>query len=428
MRGVRNAHRNRLFKTWGSVLVLGLISVISACDSIDSLLEVELPGEIAELDLDDPDFAPILVRSAQASFECGFADHIVWFGYWTGEFVNTTISSPSQLMSTRSSGYALTYADPCGTGTGPTWTPFQVSRVQAENVLERMEGWASEGLDFGDQDYLSAQAYFYAGYSYLMLSEEFCQVAFDGGPALTPADGFRLAEERFTSAIQSAGQTSDPGATAFMTAARIGRARARLNLGDGPGVVDDASQVLPVGFEFFSTYDLTPDRRQNRVVERFEGKNLSVPPESRNLDVGGVADPRVIAINTGEVANDGVGDFWDQGKWADRATGIPLATWREAQLMIAEVSGGQTAVDIINTLRATHSLPAFASSVPADIEAQVHEERRRELWMQGTRMGDMLRWNEPFPSGFDHRGRAYNTENTCMALPNLERLGNPSIN
>ena len=426
MRRVRDAHRDRLFKTWGSVLFLGLISVISACESIDNLLEVELPGEIAEINLDNPDNAALLVRSAQASFECGFGDHIIWFGYWTGEFMNVTTSSPSQLMSTRSSGYSLTYADPCGTGTGPTWTPFQVSRVQAENVLERMEGWLSQGFDIGDVDFLSAQANLYAGYSYLILSEEFCEVAFDSGPILPRADGFRLAEERFTSAIQQASQTSDPGAIAVLTAAQIGRARARLNLGDASGVVADAS-LVPAGFEYFATYDLTPNRRQNRIASLFEGKSLSVPPQSRNLEVGGVADPRVIAINTGEIASDGVGEFWDQVKYADLASEIPLATWREAQLMIAEVSGGQTAVDIINALRATHSLPAFTSTVPADIEAQVHEERRRELWMQGHRMGDMLRWNEPFPSGFDHRGRAYNEENTCMALPNLEKLGNPNI-
>jgi hypothetical protein len=104
--------------------------------------------------------------------------------------------------------------------------------------------------------------------------------------------------------------------------------------------------------------------------------------------------------------------------------------------MIAEAQGGQTAVDVINTLRATvgtlpwvtglHNLPQFSSTDPAVIEATLHEERRRELWLHGTRLGDMLRWGEPFQQGNDHRGRAF-FDNTCMPLPDLERFGNPNI-
>ena len=95
---------------------------------------------------------------------------------------------------------------------------------------------------------------------------------------------------------------------------------------------------------------------------------------------------------------------WQQ-KYLSRSAPIPFATWREAQLMIAEVEGGQTAVNIINELRAKVSeldwvsddhpslpLPEFSSTDPGEIEATVQEERRRELWMQGSRAGDKLRW------------------------------------
>jgi starch-binding outer membrane protein, SusD/RagB family len=106
---------------------------------------------------------------------------------------------------------------------------------------------------------------------------------------------------------------------------------------------------------------------------------------------------------------------------------MPFASWREAQLMIAEIQGGQTAVDIINRLRSTHSLPTFSSSDPAAIRAQVIEERRRELWLQGTRLGDMLRLDEPFLSGVDPRGGPYG-DGTCLPFPVIEEIGNPHFN
>lgn len=92
--------------------------------------------------------------------------------------------------------------------------------------------------------------------------------------------------------------------------------------------------------------------------------------------------------------------------------------------MIAEVEGGQRAVDIINTLRATHNLPKFASSDPAEIRRTVLEERRRELWLQGTRLGDMLRTNQPFLTGVDPRGGPYG-DGTCLPFPVNEEIGNP---
>ena len=106
--------------------------------------------------------------------------------------------------------------------------------------------------------------------------------------------------------------------------------------------------------------------------------------------------------------------------------------------MIAEVSGGQTAVDIINDLRATVSdldfvdgahpgLPAFASNDEAEISAQVWEERRRELFLQGTKIGDMLRLDIPgidtddFETGVNQRGNPYGPH-TCYPLPDQEML------
>ena len=63
---------------------------------------------------------------------------------------------------------------------------------------------------------------------------------------------------------------------------------------------------------------------------------------------------------------------------------------------MAEVSGGQTAVNIINALHTARGLPAtFASNDPATIMAQVIDERKRELFLQSQRFYDINRFNLP---------------------------------
>ena len=106
--------------------------------------------------------------------------------------------------------------------------------------------------------------------------------------------------------------------------------------------------------------------------------------------------------------------------------------------MIAEVEGGQTAVDIINNLRATVGdlswvsdnpvLPEFSSTDPDEIRETVREERRRELFLQGgTRIGDMLRWGEPFVTGTNALGQQFAGDMTCIPLHPIERDTNPNV-
>ena len=91
------------------------------------------------------------------------------------------------------------------------------------------------------------------------------------------------------------------------------------------------------------------------------------------------------------------------------------------------MQGGQSAVTIINALHARVGLPPFASTDAAAIAAQVREERRRELFLEGQRLGDMRRFNIAFPSGkHPYEGNPYGTY-TCWPLPTVERANNPNI-
>src|SRR5206468_8647945 len=79
---------------------------------------------------------------------------------------------------------------------------------------------------------LLAQANLLAGYSRILLGEGFCAAAIDLGPQMLPRDFFTQAEARFTDAITMGQQSAQ---TAIVTAARLGRARARINLARLPG-------------------------------------------------------------------------------------------------------------------------------------------------------------------------------------------------
>jgi len=176
-----------------------------------------------------------------------------------------------------------------------------------------------------------------------------------------------------------------------------------------------------------ATFDAVAERHRNRVyVDNFVNLYTSVDPRFRNLTFAGVADPRVPTKNAGRLGNDGVTPLWQQLRYTTETSPMPIATWNEAQLIIAEAEGGQAAVDAINRLHTAAGIPQFSSSDDAATMAQVYEERRRELFLTAHRMGDMLRLNIPFDTGNDAKGQPFGTT-TCLPLPDVETLNNPNI-
>jgi hypothetical protein len=276
-------------------------------------------------------------------------------------------------------------------------------------------------------DFLIGKASVYEAYSYLLLGEAFCAVTIDGQlPPMTRAETWQVAVDKFDQAVTFAERVTSGSdlaeAQRVATLARVGRMRANLNLGDYPAVLADAPQV-PIDFVYNATFDASPARRENSLVLRnVPGDILSVHGSFHNLEVGGVPDPRVQYVEDGLVFT-GRFPVYRQLKYTSDASEIPIGTGREAQLMVAEASGGQTAVGIINQLRADpHNLPPFVSADENEIQAMVREERRRELWMQGHRIGDKLRYDEAWVTGVDPQGRPYG-DLTCWPLHDSELEG-----
>jgi hypothetical protein len=266
---------------------------------------------------------------------------------------------------------------------------------------------------------LIATANAYAGYEYTLFGEAYCQMAVDAGALITPAATLAIAETKFTKAIEAATTANN---TAILNFARLGRARVRLDLKNLAGAAADA-KLVPSGFVYNATYATTPFRRNNTVVLNNNiNFHESVAPEFRNLTVGTTPDPRVPVIDAKRNGQDALTPLWIQQKYKTIDAPLPMATWDEAQLIIAEAEGGQSAVDAINRIRTKYNLLQYAGGSATDITAQIKEERRRTLFLDGHSIGDHLRLNIPFATGENQKGQRY-SDLTCLPLPRTETTG-----
>lgn len=387
----------------------------TACGDI---LDVRLPGQVPAERFEDVSLAHTIMESAIGDFECAYANYVFVTAYWTNEIIhaqqNLLNRQWSQRRITEDNSSLLTSCE-------SRWGTFRVlhtARVQAEDAMRRFTEW-----DFPEREEFLGKAAAYAGYSTLLLGEAYCEVTFDGGPIMTPAEVFQRAEQRFTTAIEHATAANDD---ATLNMARVGRARARLNLGRADEAAADA-RLVPVDFVYVADRGAETESRFNKVwlANNHEG-GVTVDFSYRGLKFEGVPDPRVQVFDAEKKGLSGETDVWVQLKYPDRDSDIPLATWEEAQLIIAEAEGGQAAVDIINLLHERAGLPAFSSADPDEIRDHLIEERRRALWLTGHRMNDMLRLDLPWRTGLDHEGQPYG-DGTCLPLPLTERVGNASV-
>jgi hypothetical protein len=256
---------------------------------------------------------------------------------------------------------------------------------------------------------------------YTYFGETFCSVTIDGGDPMSPGAVLAIAEERFESAVQLAGSS---GNTTMLHAARVGLARVRLDQGDYAGARQAAEQV-PDGFVLNATRsDDFGDRENKGRTNYVEARHHTVAPDFRDLEWKGVADPRVNVTDQGRFGLDGVTQLWASDKWPDRGTPIPIATWEEAQLIVAEAAANTgdpgTAVDIINELHTRAGLPGYDPGTDGPLMDHIIQERSRELFQEGGhRLNDMLRFGLPFFEGTDHIGGTYGST-TCYPLPLVE--------
>jgi starch-binding outer membrane protein, SusD/RagB family len=418
------------------VAMLGL--AVSACD-LDRILRVEQAGAVDADDLDNPVNARFLVSGTISDFDCAFGAYVVNQGMLGNELRDASVTAARFSLDRRDFTPRDPYAGNLCNGNPPgLYTPLAIARQTSDHALSRLEEWTD--AEVTDRTNLIAQAAAYSGYSHVLLGEGFCTVVIERlGSEVQPTAAFEKAVSRFTRAIQAA---EGSGNAVIRNMAQLGRARAQLNLASAgvnaaanyAAAAADAQAVLDRAPQFVraSTASTAHSRRWNRVGDEFFGGRITVDPAYRGLEVDGQPDPRVQAINSGTLGHDSATPVWlakyGTARNADlRVASLPIATWREAHLIIAEADPSQT-VARINVLRDHHGLPAYAGGTAAENAAQVIEERSRELFLEGHHLNDLRRFGLPFlpaPGEAYRQGGAYGT-NTCFPLPDVERENNPN--
>jgi len=441
--------RIRVDKRWSGLGLLLMVAGLTACDS---LLEVSNPGSVVAEDLDDVRLAETLVLGAVADFECVYDNHVEVMGFWSGEFYATDNAVWLLEPQHRQTQYWETrWGDGTCEEERATHNGLQTARTQARTAQDLIADFDASELGADHKQFLLGKAAVYEGWSIELLSEEFCQVTVNGGAPMSRDAGNALAVASFTEAIAKlATVTGDDAAEAtnLRYAALTGRARANLNMGAAAGLIVADADLVPAGFKLLAKYESTPGRLYNAmywqssldygvVLSYFyaPGIHYTKPvPASAPLygtidgTPTGAMDPRVPMDHIGlGAAFDPSMDVWIQDVFDDRADDMTITSYEEAQLMIAEVDPARS-VGIINALRAAHGIAPYVAVDAATTALQVRVERIKELFLEGTRIGDKIRWNEPFDQGSSPRGQPYNASVVgCVPLPDFETLTNTNF-
>lgn len=432
------------------------VALLFGAAGCSDLLDQAAPTRILESTLEGPAAAPLVVDGAQAAFGCAFQAYITGMGLITDELEDTQLAAAGWDWDRRSmlqsgGNYATAACD--GGQQFGVYAPMQTARYTANLGVTNLAQYTDAQVP--GRTALMARSALLGGYATLLLGEGFCSMALDGGPEMTPAQVFTAAEAKFTEAITHATAANN---ASLLNAARVGRARTRLNLAKLPGqaVVNarltearaDAAAV-PAGFVYTIPYASNAPYSRNQIfVRNQEGRFYGVAPRYQAMTFGGVADPRVV-VSPGSIGQDNLTpSVYIARKYNSQAAPIALAKYQEARLIMAEADyhlvGPSAAVDYINALHTAAGLPAFSSSDATEILNQLIDERSRELFLESQRGYDYNRFNLPFnpPAGATFqepqprigggapanrpKGGVYGTVR-CMPLPDVERNNNENF-
>lgn len=412
-------------------LILAAVAPLTSCDVLDELLTVEAPSRVVASDLENPNSAGLLAASVANEFRCTHTYHATASALTGNEWRDASGNTVLNIWDSRThdtSGYGSQYASAdCGSGQPAIYRPLSRTRWLADYTLGLLSNWTDE--EVLDRSALIAEVAMYAGYTYTLFAEAMCELAFDDGPIVSPADAFNLAIERFDQSM-AAGAAGD-----LLNAARVGKARAQLNLGQTSAAASTVAAV-PVGFKFELNYSNAESVTRNKQWDfNIDDENVTVGLPYRNVTYAGMPDPRIPVRDLGKVHNRTGIAIWVSDKYPDANTPVELASWEEAQLIIAEaaIDAGNfdQAVGIFNQFHDAVDLPPYQGGLnAAELRQQLIYERSAELFLEGQHLFDLRRLNiKPHPPvGFvDDVLDIVLSNQFCFDLPATEFQNNSTI-
>ncbi len=325
-----------------------------------------------------------------------------------------------------------------------TWTSDHRARFIAEQGFDRFKVERDEAGEPFDKYEPAALAALWAGYANRVLGENWCEVTYDGGPAVPGDSALRRAEGWFSKAL-TIGQAA--GKADIVNAALSGRASVRMFLGDAAGAATDAA-LVPTAYKFVMKY--APDAQAQYNAIFWAGaatpyRAHTVWRTKYDQYYTDTQDPRVPwALHPKQEFGDaavldlGKVPFHQQQKYTAPGSPINLSTGREMRLVEAEaklVAGDYpAAIILINGLRTSVGVPTVSAANINEAWGLLKRERGIELWLEGRRLGDIRRWEKAnTPGELDplevpgEASRLLPNRSLCYAIPKTEVESNPNI-
>jgi hypothetical protein len=456
---------------------LAAAGFVAACEDF---LTAENPAAIPVERLDDTSLVDLMHNSAIAALQGHSVDNTYfWLTYlsaiFTDELRNHHVFFEEGLYDQRRVTVDNSYNSVF------TYSPLQRGRWLADSIAGRMRAiYADSAL----RDVRLARVYAMAGYTLVMLGEMWCEVPLATADErysrpYTSAEIFAFAEARFDSALKiaAASRTANAAATGSLATryvqtadtirnlALIGMARAALNRGDDAKAIAHAQQVTGMGtsgdFEYRLHYNSnTASGLSNLYEERLSGTSATKVGSITgtpffNLDDARVPHPRDEAgLPVTEAMQNALqavvpnsppshSTFNGTKAGADFSYGgsIRVASRLEARYILAEAGGaggtnlgGQSNIAFVESRRT--AFPSNTAATPTDVTnymANVRDQRRRDFYIDGHRMGDLRRYLRRYQLDDWQKGSFYGSatvtfgDQMCWPITVAEITNNPLV-
>ena len=410
---------------------VALALLLASLPGCDGFLDVENPNSLEAENVDADRDATILSRSAYQSFVAEYGDIGVYQAWFTHE------ARVGDTFPTRND-FGRRDVSPISTGDNTTrWNNLHNALQFAEKTILQLKD-AGNSIDL-------ARAYFTSGYALVILAETFCEgtiaeAQLDGaavprGP-LTTVQTLDSAIARLTKANEIAKAITGTEASGIANASLVGIARAHLQAGRKPQASQFASQV-PANFTYNLLHLDDPSNR-GRLGNDFwsysESRiSLVVPPEFRAMADAG--DPRIAYTDMKRTAQDGILNFFRQGKIAGWGSSDRLASSLEAEYIKVEADQNAAAMlAFINVRRAVGKQAPIAATTDMNVlMRELMEQRTRDFWLEVKRLGDFRRNPnfvpyiiQPGANTYYKAGVGQVASQTCWPVPDTEIRNNPN--
>jgi starch-binding outer membrane protein, SusD/RagB family len=420
--------------------MLGLLLALSGT-GCDGLTDVRATDVITADALGNAAGATTLYAGAVSTFTMAFAGHPVGFQVASGLIADEFVTAPPTGSWTPFD--FRVFPDP---GPASPYNELHQARIAALQAIEGLQANAPEPQS------RIGEMYALVGYTQIFFGEMYCSgVPISAlvnnepefGTQLTTTQMFEQAVGDFDLALANAG-TSDQ----VRNLARVGRARALLNLGRFPEAAASVTEV-PTGFRYEVKPDgLTPPYGENGYYWCWARKYLSVVDREggNGLPFISANDPRVpLQLGAGLA----YGYPWYQvPRYMTATAPVELASGIEARLIQAEAAyranpndaspAGSGWLGVLNQLRATAVTPPLpALGDPGSPEARVDllfHERAFWTFATGRRQGDMRRLvrqygrfvDSVFPVGVHYPHRSMTYGDGVNLAPPERQFNNPN--